>query len=144
MEDPCKLDRLLLSLYIALLLLTVTAPSIAADLDPEYAGKPLVVLVFDQNCKVWCTKTRPVMAELKQEYSDNVVFGELDSTQSQLPESKKKAKNMGIAEFFADVADYVPVVLVFNSPRKGCKELVGPKTKSDYKLSIEKAMTDSK
>ena len=130
----------LYSAFIAMLIFWVATPAMAEEIASPGEVKPLVVLVFDQNCKVWCSKTRPIMAELQKEYGERVTFSELDSTQSQLPESRKKAKELGILGFFSDVADYVPVVVVFSARRALVKELTGPKTKSDYQLNIEKSL----
>jgi hypothetical protein len=77
----------------------------------------------------------------KHEYGDKVLFAQLDATQSVLPEAKKQAKQLGIMSFFADFEDYVPVVGFFSAHRKLIKELMGPKTKDEYKVSIDKAMS---
>ena len=100
----------------------------------------MVLLIFDQTCKVWCKQVRPVMKELEEQYRDRVGFVELDATESVLADTKKKAKEMGISGYFADAADYVPVVLVFTANRKLVKELPGPKSRKDYESVIQKAI----
>jgi thioredoxin-related protein len=103
-------------------------------------NKVLVLLVFDKTCKAWCEKVRPVMKEVQESYGPKVDVAELDSTQDVLEESKKKAKNLGVAKFFADVTDYVPIVLIFDAQRKLVKELPGPKPLQEYKACIDKAL----
>jgi hypothetical protein len=134
--------RVLISLLMLFYLMLASAlPGSFAD---EQARKPLCVLVFDETCKAWCTKVRPVMAELKQTYADRVEFAELDATQKVLADTKKRAKDLGILGWFTDDADYVPVVLIFDNRRNLIKELPGPKTKEDYSSNIDKAISHSK
>ena len=120
--------------------LSVSAAETLGDDSAALKDKPLVTLIFDQTCKVWCKQVRPVMKELQEQYSGRVGFSELDATDSVLPETKKKAKELGIGGYFSDAADYVPVVLIFTAQRKLVKELPGPKTKEAYQAVIEKAM----
>ena len=129
--------------FVALLCLLAPGCAItqATAKDAEYEEKPLVVLVFDQNCKTWCARVKPIMSELQQEYGDKVLFAQLDATQSVMAETKKQAKQLGILPFFADFQDYVPVVGFFTSHRKLVKELTGPKSKDDYRATIDKAMS---
>jgi thiol-disulfide isomerase/thioredoxin len=138
-------DRTTRSIFKLAALLCLLAPicatAQATAKDVDYEEKPLVVLVFDQNCKAWCAKVKPIMGELQQEYGDKVLFAQLDATQSVLPEAKKQAKQLGILSFFSDFEDYVPVVGFFSAHRKLIKELTGPKSKDEYKLSIDKAMS---
>jgi hypothetical protein len=110
----------------------------------ELARKPLCVLVFDDTCKVWCKKVRPVMEELKQSYGEKVEFAELDATPAVLADTKKRAKDLGVLNWFTDTADYVPAVLIFDNRRNLIKELPGPKTKEDYSSNIDKAISHSK
>jgi len=137
-----RTTRLIAKLAVLFCLLAALCPTGQATAkDAEYEEKPLVVLVFDQNCKTWCTRVKPIMSELKQEYGDKVLFAQLDATQSVLPETKKQAKQLGILPFFADFQDYVPVVGFFSSHRKLVKELTGPKSKDEYKVNIDKTIT---
>lgn len=134
--------RVLFSLLMLFYLMLGNA--LPASFADEQGRKPLCVLVFDETCKAWCTKVRPVMAELKQTYSDRVEFAELDATQKVLADTKKRAKDLGILGWFTDDADYVPVVLIFDNRRNLIKELPGPKTKEDYSSNIDKAISHSK
>ncbi|HEY9759306.1 MAG TPA: hypothetical protein V6C97_29375 [Oculatellaceae cyanobacterium] len=129
---------------LCLSLLSTCSQSQAAETLSAESGdlkdKPLVTLIFDQTCKVWCKQVRPIMKELQDEYHDKVGFAELDATEAVLVETRKKAKDLGISGYFSDAADYVPVVLIFTANRKLVKELPGPKTRKDYEAVIEKAM----
>jgi thiol-disulfide isomerase/thioredoxin len=129
---------------LSALLVSFAAPAWAAETlsteSTDLKDKPLVMLIFDQTCKVWCKQVRPIMKELQDEYRDRVGFAELDATESVLTDSKKKAKELGIGGYFSDAADYVPVVLIFTANRKLVKELPGPKTRKDYENVIDKAM----
>jgi hypothetical protein len=104
-------------------------------------AKAMVVLVFDRHCKIWCTQVRPIMKELEREYSTRVEFEELDATGSQMSSAETKAKKLGVLNVFHDVADYVPAVLVYTARHKLVKELIGPKSKIDYKSNIDKALS---
>lgn len=104
--------------------------------------KPLVVLVYDQTCHVWCDKVRPLVKDLKTEYGDRVTFAELDATQSVLGETKKAAKLIGIEGFLGDFRDSIPLVAIFSPRRSLIKELSGPKGITDYKKYIEAALVN--
>lgn len=110
-----------------------TAPAVNSD-------KPLVAMVYDQTCKKWCEKVRPIMQDLRNCYGAQVHFDELDCTPAALQEAKKKAQLLGILPYLSDAADYVPIVLVFDKKRNMVGELCGPKTKADYERSIQKAI----
>ncbi len=134
--------RAFISLLVLCFLTFVNAgPATFAE---EQARKPLCVLVFDDTCKAWCKKVRPVMEELKQSYGEKVEFAELDATQAVLADTKKRAKDLGVLGWFTDTADYVPAVLIFDNRRNLIKELPGPKSKEDYSANIDKAISHSK
>ena len=122
-----------------LLALIFLCPALAADEEK----KVLFVLVFDKTCHAWCDKVRPMVKDLQSEYTDRVEFAELDATANVLQETKKKAEALGVLKVFADVTDYVPIVLIFDSRRKLFKELPGPKPASEYKACLDKAIAKS-
>jgi hypothetical protein len=66
----------------------------------EGDDKPLVMLVFDQNCKAWCSRVKPMMSEFQQEYGDKVMFAQVDATESVWTESKKQVKQLGVMAIF--------------------------------------------
>jgi hypothetical protein len=131
--------RLIQYLLLLLLLMTSTiGPVVSA---PARANQQvLVVLIFDQSCKAWCQKVRPMMKELGEVYGDKVVFAELDASHDKLKEAEGRAKELGVYNFLSDSADWVPIVGVFNPQRKLVKELVGPKQKEVYAGAIDKAL----
>jgi hypothetical protein len=106
----------------------------------QAADRALFILVFDKSCHAWCDQVRPVVAELKQKYSDRVFFAELDASESVLKDTEKTAKALGVSSFLSGALSYVPMVGVFTVKRKLVKELVGPKKKEVYISAIEKAI----
>lgn len=137
------MQKFLLALACSFVAVFALNPALATD-PPSAEYKPLVVLVFDQTCKAWCSQVRPVIKELQTEYGDRVTFAELDATDSVLAETKKQAKELGLLSWMTDVRDYVPLVAFFDNKRKVVNELLGPKTKKDYKENIEKALSRTK
>ncbi len=103
-----------------------------------------MVLFFDQKCHDWCGVVRPIVADLKQKYSDRVEFLEIDVTQDKLKESRKIAKEYGIAGFIDGAIDYVPEVGIFSSKRKCFKEIVGPKPNDLYETLLKDALSKEK
>lgn len=128
--------------HIFLLLLVIAAglvnPALSAPAKP--GQQVLVVLIFDQSCKAWCQKVRPMMKELGEVYGDKVSFAELDASHDKLKEAEARAKELGVYSFLSDSADWVPIVGVFSPQRKLVKELVGPKQKEVYAGAIDKAL----
>lgn len=117
-----------------------TGESAPAVSNPARAnGKVLVVLVYDQHCKVWCTHVRPIMKELAEEFGDKVHVEEVDNSPSSADAALKQVKELGILSLYKDV-ESVPVVLIFDIKRKQCKEINGPKEKGIYKAAIEKVL----
>ena len=113
------------------------APAVS---EPAKAvGKVLVVLVYDQHCKVWCTHVRPIIRELAEEFGERVHMEEIDNSPSTAEAALKQVKELGILSLYKDV-EYVPVVLIFDVKRKQCKEINGPKNKDVYKAAIEKVI----
>lgn len=132
--------KILLGALFSALLCATALPTLAST--PGLGEQPvLVVLVFDQGCKTWCQKVRPLMAELKAQYGTKVDFVELDASPGTLKEAEAKAKELGVFFFLRDSADWVPIVGVFSPQRKLVKELVGPKQKEVYVSVIDKALS---
>jgi thiol-disulfide isomerase/thioredoxin len=124
-QNPCLAD------------LTEVTPTVS---EPAKAtGKVLVVLVYDQHCKVWCTHVRPIIKELAEEFGDKVHVEEIDNSPSSAETALKQVKELGILSLYKDV-ESVPVVLIFDVKRKQCKEINGPKEKAIYKAAIEKVI----
>lgn len=129
--------RLLLTSLLVLSAL-VHAPALAAE--PIF-DKPLFLMVFDKTCHAWCEKVRPVVRQLKEEYSDKIDFAELDITQEVLPESKKIAMQLGVIKLVPDFGDQVPCVAACGRQRtKIIKEIAGPKPEQVYRDLINLAI----
>lgn len=133
---------LILGLFFVLYLSGIV--SFAEDtVVPADNDTPLLVMLFDQNCHVWCAQVRPIMKELQQEYQGRVRYAELDTTQKVMKETMKQAKQLEINGYIPDAMGNVPEVLVFK--RHGAKmtgEFAGVKDKKFYKAAIEKALAE--
>ena len=112
-----------------------------ANLDRP--AKALVVLVYDQHCKAWCTKVRPIMKELGDELGSDVNVVEIDSSATVSKTAIKTAEDLGIIRYYKDV-DMVPVVMIFDAKKKLMHELGGPKTKETYKAAILSTLKNAK
>lgn len=111
---------------------------------PEQNAEAVVVLLYDDHCKTWCEKVRPILRELKERYGQRVSFAELNTAPAALKDTKKLAKDLGVSSFLADYCDFVPYVGVFNQRKKLIKELQGPKDKDIYVQAIEKVLAEKK
>ncbi len=98
----------------------------------------LVVLVYDQDCHITCTKVRPMMQKLVESYGPKVKLAELNT--GTIPESSKVAETLGVSKFFTESTDQAPIVGIFNSQGKRVKELQGFKEKAVYQSAIDKAL----
>lgn len=106
----------------------------------EVAPIPIVVLLYDEHCKITCNQVRPILAELKTTFAGKVEFLDLNISEKTMPESKRLAKEQGVLSFLADYAEYIPMVGVFSVKRRLVKQLQGPKSKEVYVTAIEKAL----
>lgn len=127
-----KLKACLLSMS-ALALLFIQSAAQAAD------EKILVVLVYDNHCKVWCGKVVPLLRELGNEMQDKIALLEIDNSPDKTEQAVKTAKENGILGDYKDL-EAVPVVMIFNKARKLTKQIDGPKDKNVYKAAIEKIL----
>src|SRR5215813_3866650 len=119
----------LATMFLLSLAFLCAARCVAADETLPGKNPVLVVLIFDESCKVWCQKVRPIMKELKGQYTDKIEVIELDASQPTLKQAETVAKSYGVYGFLRDSADWVPIVGIFSSRKKLLKELVGPKQK---------------
>lgn len=115
----------------------------AGTVNQERPSRALVVLVYDQHCKAWCTKVRPIMKELADELGEEVNVVEIDSSATVGKSAIKIAEDLGIIRYYKDV-DMVPVVMIFDSKKKLMHELGGPKTKETYKTAILSTLKNAK
>jgi hypothetical protein len=113
----------------------------AAESDNAPTKRALLVLIFDQNCKVWCSQVRPVVAELQKTYGDQVEFSEIDVTRSVLDQAKEKAKELRIGGYLGDTRDLVPLVMIFSANRHSFRELAGPKRPGVYEEQLKEILS---
>jgi hypothetical protein len=100
----------------------------------------MVVLLYDQDCKVTCTKVKPAMQELAQKFGPKVKYVELNTNEETFSDTMKSAEGLGIRKFVHDSAEEVPIVGIFDTKKKRMKELQGFKTKDVYDAAIQKAL----
>ena len=75
------------------------AQSVGGPLASELQGKPVVVDVYATWC-AGCKNIEPTLAQLKQQYSDQVNFVVLDVTdKAKLQETQAKAEKLGLGQF---------------------------------------------
>lgn len=129
-------------LIVSILIICCLLPeaALAADANVRDADKVLILMLFDENCKKWCPKVRPILAELKTQYGEKIAIHELDVTQAELKNSTETAKQLGVLPFLKGALDYVPLVGIFTRKRQLVKELSGLKTKETYDKFVEKAL----
>lgn len=124
---------------LATIMISTQQPVVA---DSQVFDKPLFLMVFDKTCHAWCEKVRPMVKELRDQYADQIDFGELDITQEVLQTSKKEAKQLGVLELLPDFGDQVPCCAVCAKKRTDIiKELAGPKTKDEYEKLVKLALS---
>lgn len=100
----------------------------------------LILMVYDDDCKKYCSQVRPILTDLKGLYGERVILRQLNVTQAVLDKTYEEAKELGVGTFLKGVLDYVPCVGVFTRKRKLVKELPGVKKKDVYARYIDKAL----
>jgi len=92
-----------------------------------------------------CQKLKPVIEELKNEYSDRVTFVTLDlSSKVSIEEAKKTAANLGIESFFDENMNALPAVgIVCPGGIKVENVLIGEANKEVYKEALDKLLLDT-
>ena len=128
-------------IFVCLVFMIPQKSIVAAEVENDAQQRPLLVLVFDQNCKAWCAQVRPLVSDLQKSYGEKVEFSEIDVTPETMAQSKKKAKDLRILRWLEDVQDLVPLVMIFPGNRHSCKELVGPKTKEIYETQLKEILS---
>lgn len=129
-------------LIVSILIVSCLLPegALASEATVRDADKVLILMLFDENCKKWCPKVRPILAELKTQYGEKIAIHELDVTQTELKASTETARQLGVLPFLKGALDYVPLVGIFTRKRQLVKELSGLKTKETYDKFVEKAL----
>lgn len=124
---------------LAFLVMGISAVS-AAETAPLKKRSLIVVLIYDDSCKIACTVVKPVVRELAEQRADQVQYVELNAGTASIKESLKKADELKIKTFVEDRTEEVPVVGIFSAKGKMLKELVGHKTKEVYKQALESSL----
>ena len=127
----------------------ITISSLVATIllivSPAFAGdNPLFVTITMKECYS-CQKLKPVIEELKNEYSDRVEFITLDvSSKASLEEAKETAINLGIEGFFNDNKNGLPAVgIVCPGGTKVENVFSGEPDKEIYKEALDKLLLDT-
>ena len=128
---------------IPILLITLLSFSLQA-VKASDASSPLFVTITMKECYS-CQKLKPVVEELKNEYSDRVTFVTLDvSSKASLEEARETAANLGIETFFNENKNELPVVgIVCPGGTKVENVLVGEADKKIYKEALDKLLLDT-
>ncbi len=129
------------SLLILLITLLSSGFQIAKASDDS---NPLFVTVTMKSCYS-CQKLKPVIEELKNEYSDRVTFITLDlSSKASLEEAKETAANLGIESFFNQYKSDLPAVgIVCPGGTKVENVFSGEANKEVYKEALDKLLLDT-
>ena len=128
---------------IPILLITLISFSLQAAKASEDSN-PLFVTITMKECYS-CQKLKPVIEELKDEYSDRVTFITLDvSSKVSLEESKDIAVTLGIESFFNENKKALPAVgIVCPGGTKVENVFAGETEKEIYKEALDKLLLDT-
>ena len=124
-------------------LLSVAAMILVAV--PAYADEnPLFVTITMKECYS-CQKLKPVIEELKNEYTGRVTFITLDvSSKTSLLEAKETATNLRIENFFNENKNSLPAVgIVCPGGTKVENVFSGEANKEIYKEALDKLLLDT-
>ena len=107
-------------------------------------SNPLFVTITMKGCYS-CQKLKPVIEELKNEYSDRVTFVTLDvSSKASLEEAKITAADLGIENFFDKNVNALPAVgIVCPGGTKVESVFAGEEDKEIYKEALDKLLLDT-
>ena len=107
-------------------------------------SNPLFVTITMKECYS-CQKLKPVIEELKNEYSDRVTFVTLDlSSKASIEEAKETAADLGIESFFDENMKALPAVgIVCPGGTKVENVFSGEANKEVYKEALDKLLLDT-
>ena len=133
-----KMKKLFPILLITLISFSLQAVKASDD------SNPLFVTITMKECYS-CQKLKPVIEELKNEYSDRVTFVTLDvSSKASLEEAKETATNLRIENFFNENKNELPVVgVVCPGGTKVENVFSGEADKEIYKEALDKLLLDT-
>ena len=134
---------------IKTILVTVIAVSLAAaDFLNAFAfssadDKPLFVTITATWCNT-CQKLKPKIEELEYEYQGKISFITLDtSSKYALEESRQRAENTGIADFFENNKSTLPKVGIFCPGSKLEKSFNGETRKEVYEKALDELLLNT-
>lgn len=106
--------------------------------------KPLFVTITS-DCCYSCKKLKPVLEELQFEYDSRVTFVTLYvSGREQIEESRQKAEEYGIAEYFNSNKGMLPkVAILCPGTNKTDKEFLGEIRKEVYEQALDELLLDT-
>ena len=129
-----KLATLLLALLLSLQTLSA------------FAGydEPLFVTITSDCCST-CQKLKPVVEDLEYDYGSQVTFLTLDvSTRNSIEESRQKANEYGIGNFFEKNLGAVPrVAILCPGGEKVDKTFLGEIRKEIYRQALDELLLDT-
>ncbi len=132
--------RLVTNLVTCIVLCLLSAgAAIAAEAQVD-GDRTLVLMLFDDKCKVYCKEVRPILKTLKDEYGDRVAFHEIDFSDNVKKAGFETAKQLGVLSSVGDMLDYIPVIAVYTPRRRLVKEIIGAKDRPTYVKYIESAL----
>lgn len=135
--------KILLPATVAALLLSLNLSSKAQEPITHPGAKPMVVAIYNENCRISCKLVKPLIKELSTKYGTRVSFHELDITKKNPKKSIAEARALGVESFVLASAAYIPCVGIFDSNKVLVKEIPAKKPKAVYIRYIEKALKDS-
>ncbi len=109
----------------------------------EDDSNPLFVTITMKECYT-CQKLKPVIENLKEEYNDKVNFVTLDvSSKASLEESREKAEELGVKEFFEKNRNSLPAVgIVCPGGTMIEKAFLGESDINTYKNALDELLLD--
>ena len=136
---PEEMKKILIIL-LALSCMSMSMQAVKASDD----SNPLFVTITMKECYS-CQKLKPVIEELKNEYSDRVTFVTLDlSSKASIEEAKETAANLGIESFFDENMKALPAVgIVCPGGTKVENVFSGEANKEVYKEALDKLLLDT-
>ena len=107
-------------------------------------SNPLFVTITTRECYT-CQKLKPVIENLKDEYSDRITFVTLDlSSKASLDEARETAVSFGIEEFFEKNRNALPAVGILCPGGTKVENVFAGETEIDiYKEALNKLLLDT-
>ena len=122
----------------------ILALTLNSGLALAFDDPPLFVTITS-DCCYSCKKLKPVLEELQTEYDGQITFVTLYvSSREQIEESKQKADEYGISEYFNSNKGVVPkVAILCPGTNKTNREFIGEIRKEIYKQALDELLLDT-